>query len=165
MTESNWKSINGKYFAFHKEEKIQSEARAACYFDGGKLYEPKDESMLQNVMMIAKHNGLKSFWLGIKEGSVKGTFLYQTDNLPLVLKNWAPNITQRYNMECVGSGVNYNLNRLWYYQNCNMPYQYVCEENDNGKQKRYLHLFLYTYTLLYIYLIYCLCIDKDNVEI
>ena len=95
--------------------KTQSEARAACSFDGGKLYEPKDENMLQNVTTFAKNNGLVANWLGIKEGSEKGTFMHQSDNSPLVLKNWAPKVNKSYNEGCFACSVSYNIYRQWYY--------------------------------------------------
>ena len=133
---TTWISIEGNYYSFNKEKKTQSDARAACCFAGGKLYEPKYEKKYDNVSAKAKFQGLKKIWLGIREGSKKGEFMYQSDNSPLV--DWLSKINQgRSKMSCVLGRLSYKNRNLprWFYGTCDAKYHYVCEKNGDGKTK------------------------------
>ena len=129
---SNWKTIDGKYYSFNKEMRTKSNASTACSSADGKLYEPKDKRNYENVLAIAKKNGIEFFWLGIIKGSKKGELIYQSDRCPIVLNLAPTSYTILHNYGCIKS--NTNFKNRWYYNQCDgWKLSYVCEKDDNGK--------------------------------
>ena len=96
------------------------------------MYEPKDKHNYDNVLAIAKKNGIEFFWLGIIKGSKKGELIYQSDRSPIVLNLAPTSYTMLHNYGCIKG--NTNFKNRWYYNQCDgWKLSYVCEKNDNGK--------------------------------
>ena len=85
----SWISLGGMEFAFYNDGLTSDGAEALCTTIGGKLYEPRDASVLQGVTNQAKTAGIKGFWIGINDVVQEGTFLYSSDKTPLSITNWA----------------------------------------------------------------------------
>ena len=82
-------------FFFTKSEKKFDDAASFCHGKGGILYEPRDKNVMENVLNHTNNGGIMQFWLGIHDKSEEGTFVYASDNTPIILNNWnigEPNI-------------------------------------------------------------------------
>ena len=85
----NWISVGGMEFAFNNDGLTSDGAEALCTTIGGKLYEPRDASVMQDVTNQAKTAGINEFWIGINDKDQEGTFVYSSDKTPLSITNWA----------------------------------------------------------------------------
>ena len=85
----NWISLGGMEFAFDNDGLTSDGAEALCTTIGGKLYEPRDASVMQDVTNQAKTAGINEFWIGINDKDQEGTFVYSSNNAPLLFTNWA----------------------------------------------------------------------------
>ena len=65
------------------------EAQSYCIGFGGKLYEPRNETVLEDVVIEAREIFNDEFWLGIHDKNEEGTWVYASDNSPLEFDNWA----------------------------------------------------------------------------
>ena len=85
----NWISLGGMEFAFDNDGLTSDGAEALCTTIGGKLYEPRDASVMQDVTNQAKTAGINESWIGINDKDQEGTFVYSSDKTPLSITNWA----------------------------------------------------------------------------
>ena len=66
--------------------------------------------------------GIATFWLGIDDKDVEGTFLYSSSNTPITLTNWAPGKPDGF-----GDCVHILANGQWNDGDCNDSAGIVCE--------------------------------------
>ena len=65
------------------------EAQSFCNINGGKVFEPRDENFMKNLLDYAKNNAIiDEFWLGINDKSEEGQFVYASDNSTIKFENW-----------------------------------------------------------------------------
>ena len=65
------------------------EAQSFCNINGGKVFEPRNENFMKNLLDYAKNCGIiDEFWLGINDKSVEGKFVYTSDKSPIWFNNW-----------------------------------------------------------------------------
>ena len=129
---STTKEIDGKYYSFHTDKKMQHAASSECKKEGGKLYEPHNFDNYKKIKIIAINNGIDSFWLGIIEGSKKEEFIYQSDRCPIVFNFLLPKSNNYFNKECISVTTVFKSN--WDRKQCgSWRLSYVCEKNVNGK--------------------------------
>ena len=72
----NWISLGGMEFAFDNDGLTFDGAEALCTTIGGKLYEPRDARIMQDVINHAASVGIIEFWIGINDKNHEGTFVY-----------------------------------------------------------------------------------------
>jgi hypothetical protein len=75
-------------FFFTGVRKNFEDAESFCAGKGGKLYEPRNANMMNDVSNQAKAKGIGDFWLGIHDKNEEGTFVYVSDDSPIELNNW-----------------------------------------------------------------------------
>ena len=68
--------------------KNYEDAQSFCTEKGGKLYEPRNTNIMNDVSNHAKAESIGDFWLGIHDLNEEGTFVYVSDNSAIELDNW-----------------------------------------------------------------------------
>ena len=64
------------------------DAESFCTSQGGKMYEPRDKTIWENVFDYAKKEEIGEFWLGIHDKNEEGTFIYASDKWPIEFNNF-----------------------------------------------------------------------------
>ena len=76
-------------FSFYDIQFGFDDAEAFCNEIRGRLIEPVDVYMMNNVTDYANMKSIGSFWLGIHDKYDEGTFVFASSNFTIVLSNWA----------------------------------------------------------------------------
>ena len=75
-------------YLFRKKQMGFDDAESFCISQGGKMYEPRDKTIWENVFDHAKKEDIGEFWLGIHDKNKEGTFVYASDNSPMEFNNF-----------------------------------------------------------------------------
>ena len=119
-------------------KKSLAEARAFCINRGQKLFEPKSLEAINEVIEIAKAQGVTEsvLWIGIWR--YQGNFIYDSSNDPIVYENWNPGEPNGESREdCTALG---KYSGKWYDVSCTSALPFVCE---SGKTTVFLFFWFF----------------------
>ena len=83
-----WVEIHGKYYHFSSAERVSIDlAESKCTKNGGKLFEPKNESIYNEILIgNSNHGSYFGWWIGIMSDGNK--FVYRSDKTEVGWTNW-----------------------------------------------------------------------------
>ena len=135
-----WTSLGeaaGEFMFVNTDNKMDfDDAQSFCTEKGGKLFEPRDANVLEDVINQAKIEfanwgwGSYAFWLGIHDKDEDGTWVYASDNLPIEFSNWAPGYPSNSDWALDNCGVvgltSFNMEGKWIEMMCSIDLPFVC---------------------------------------
>ena len=132
-----WTKVDDKAYWISTTKKKNKDAEADCISRGGKLAEPKNYRENSFVADLAERKGLSGFMIGIHDKKENGKeheghFVYESDNLPIVWKNWLPGQPNNKYNKCFGDEdcveVKTDPKGKWNDICCGKRRYYVCEK-------------------------------------
>ena len=105
-----------------------SDASRICKENGGKMFEPKNELVYDNIVNISKEKSLGNIWLGLNDLSNEGNFVYNSDNSEVIWTYWSDSNPDDYKgkEDCVETEWKFGEGK-WNDVNCNSLRAFVCE--------------------------------------
>ena len=116
---------------------------------GGKLAEPRKQTTNDFIADVAKGKGIPELWIGINDIKEEGTFIYGSNDAPIIWTNWCPAPGQPNNRDgqehCVILGITKITNNndyyilssseqqeKWFDVKCDYTLPFVCERIMQG---------------------------------
>ena len=130
-------------YCFHTEKETAAIAISFCKAKGGKLVEPRNETVNDFVANHAKDKLISQLWIGVHDISTEGSFKYDSQDNDIVWSNWdwgQPNNIEDKE-DCVAIGVSkitkssgrsetsVTLSEFgnWWDTSCSFKKAFVCE--------------------------------------
>ena len=132
-----WTKVDDKAYWISTTKKKNKDAEADCISRGGKLAEPRNYRENSFVADLAERRGLSGFMIGIHDKKENGKeheghFVYESDNQPIVWKNWLPGQPNNKYNKCFGDEdcveVKTDPKGKWNDICCGKRRYYVCEK-------------------------------------
>ena len=127
-----WIKIGTKHYSFNTDRKNYTDARASCIEQGGRLFEPRDESTNSDVIKAANDIFIfynHGFWFGINDFLLENHFVYTSSEEPLTWTNWSlDQPDDDLDNEDCGEILS---NGKWNDYHCYLGMTYVCEKDDD----------------------------------
>ena len=86
-----WIPIHGKLYHFSQERIKFGKAKATCEHNFGKLFEPKDKTINNDIAVRARDLGIINPWIGIHHLHDEERTVFASDNTIVSWSNWDPN--------------------------------------------------------------------------
>ena len=136
VPQGKWIQIHDKVYYFSNYKLSFEDAEYSCKDNGGKLFEPKSESINNEVTEMAGRLGQNHPWLGIHDIFTEDNFVYASKNTSITWTNWDPNEpNDRYKIYGGEDCVELRLRDMkWNDVVCSKVNDFICEkEGYNGK--------------------------------
>ena len=117
-----------KLYEFNDDLLTYSNALRICKENGGKMFEPKNELVYNNIVKISKEKALGNIWIGINDLSNEGNFVYNSDNSDVIWTYWSDSNPDDYKgkEDCVETEWKFGEGK-WNDVSCNSLRAFVCE--------------------------------------
>ena len=127
-----WIPIHGKLYHFSQERIKFGKAKATCEHNFGKLFEPKTETINNDIAVRARRDHeIINPWIGIRHLHDENRTVFVSDNTEVAWSYWDANEPNNENdgEDCVHL---YTYTSRWNDNSCEEYRRFICEKDSAG---------------------------------